>query len=103
MPEGLTLKIDPRKVAKLTGTKDAQTMITIVAQETESQMKSFAPVRTGNLRRSITHRVFIDGKSWAALVGTNVKYAIFQEYGTRFHPAHPFMRPAIEAIRRKYS
>ncbi len=103
MPEPLVLKLNPRKVRRLLGTDDTREMITRVAQEAETLMKARAPVRTGNLRRSITHRVLGDGKRWYALVGTNVKYAIFQEYGTRFHVAHPFMRPALDELRRRYS
>lgn len=32
-------------------------------------------------------------------VGTNVKYALYLEFGTRGMAARPFMRPALEAVR----
>jgi HK97 gp10 family phage protein len=102
VPEGLQLKLDARKVKALIGRTETREMLEWVAAEAETLMKGFAPVRTGNLRRSITHRVYIKDNSWAALVGTNVRYAIFQEYGTRFHPEHPFVRPALMALQRRY-
>ena len=37
-----------------------------------------APVDTGNLRNSITHEVGNDEVN----IGTNVEYAVYQEYGT---------------------
>lgn len=30
------------------------------------------------------------------VVGPSVGYAVFQEYGTRYHPPQPYMRPAAE-------
>jgi len=59
--------------------------------------KELVPVDTGNLKGSITHRV--DGN--AAIVGTNVEYAEHVEYGTVRSQAKPYMRPAIDANRRK--
>lgn len=66
----------------------------------EGQAKLYAPVDTGLLRGSINHRVEGD----TAIVGTNVEYAPYQEYGTRrFRPGvgQPFMRPAIDVLRKK--
>lgn len=38
-------------------------------------------VRTGRLRRSITQRVTVTGATVQGIVGTNVEYAKFHEYG----------------------
>lgn len=38
-------------------------------------------VRTGRLRRSITQRVTVNGATIQGIVGTNVEYAKFHEYG----------------------
>lgn len=54
-----------------------------------------APVDTGNLRDSITYEVSEDD----AKVGTNVDYAIHQEFGTRKMAAQPFLRPALDENR----
>lgn len=38
----------------------------------------------------------IEGKKVTAMVVSPTSYAGYQEFGTRHHPAHPFMRPAAE-------
>lgn len=38
----------------------------------------------------------IEGKKVTAMVVSPTSYAKYQEFGTRHHPAHPFMRPAAE-------
>ena len=52
-----------------------------------------APVDTGNLRSSITHRVLSDEE---AHIGTNVEYAPYVEQGTSKMAAQPFLRPALD-------
>lgn len=34
------------------------------------------------------------------VVGTNVKYSVYLEFGTSRMPAYPFMRPAVEYVMR---
>ena len=51
-----------------------------------------APVKTGNLRDSITH--VVDEEE--ARVGTNVDYAPHIEYGTVNMAAQSFLRPALD-------
>ena len=53
-----------------------------------------APVDTGNLRSSITHRVVSDEE---AKIGTNVDYAPYLEYGTHKMAAQPYLRPALDS------
>lgn len=55
------------------------------------------PVDTGRLRGSIGLQKVGEGHY---RVGTNVVYAPFVEFGTRRTRAQPFMRPAVEAVRR---
>lgn len=57
--------------------------------------RGLAPVDTGRLRNSINSTV--EGNT--AIVGTNVEYAIYQEFGTYKMAAQPFMMPALEACR----
>lgn len=55
------------------------------------------PVDTGHLKNSLA--VDID-KSLTGAVGTlytDVSYAPFQEFGTRFQPGRAYMRPAFDA------
>lgn len=68
----------------------------IIGGMAESYAKGLAPVDTGNLRNSITHDQEDNGHT--VVVGTNVKYAPYQELGApNAHvPAHPYLRPAFE-------
>ena len=72
--------------------------VTELAFVIEGHAKKLCPVDTGLLRSSILPVV----ESWAeAYVGTNVKYAIFVEYGTRKTKAQPYLEPAfLEGKRR---
>jgi HK97 gp10 family phage protein len=63
------------------------------AVETQATAQSLAPVDTGRLRSSIaTER---EGEMNYA-VGTDVEYAVHQEYGTRYQSGKAFMRPSFE-------
>jgi len=81
-----------------------------------NKAKELAPIRTGTLRRSIHvggHTELTpdygDGAGYEdlgepgslrAIVGTNLEYAPYQEYGTsRGVPAHPYMKPAMDTER----
>jgi HK97 gp10 family phage protein len=62
----------------------------------ERTAKRLCPVDTGRLRSSISHGLEkspLGGLS--AVVGTNVNYALPVEFGTRFTPPQPFLRPAL--------
>lgn len=65
----------------------------------DRQAKNLAPVDTGRLRSSINGRLARDSQGVVGIVGTNVHYAIFQEFGTRYMAAQPFLRPALDAAR----
>ena len=60
----------------------------------ERYAKGYAPVDTGRLRNSITHEAAPD--EGAVYIGTNVEYAPYQEFGTRYQSGTPFLRPAVE-------
>ena len=60
----------------------------------ERYAKGYAPVDTGRLRNSITHEAVPD--EGAVYIGTNVEYAPYQEFGTRYQSGTPFLRPAVE-------
>jgi len=55
----------------------------------EGQTKLRCPVDTGNLRNSYNHRV-IESED-KVLIGTNVDYAYFVEFGTSKQPAQPHL------------
>ena len=61
----------------------------------ESDAKRFVAVDTGRLRSSITHEITESKDEVRGVVGTNVDYAIPQEYGSSKMSAHPYLRPAL--------
>ncbi len=96
-----TLNIDHKAIERLAGGPDVTKALTIIGQEGEKSAKENVAVDTGNLRRSITHELGQhDPLNPYVRIGTNVEYGLFQEIGTRFMDAHPFLRPALEHIRR---
>lgn len=68
------------------------------AVEIQATAQQQAPVDTGRLRSSIkTDKV--GGAHYE--VSTDVDYAEYQEYGTRYQSGTPFMRPAYERNRQR--
>ena len=61
------------------------------------EAKTRTPVNTGRLRNSIEYRVTEDD----AIIGTNVEYAPYVEYGTSRMRAQPYLRPALDENRRR--
>lgn len=75
------------------------------AEPIERAAKQKAPVDTGRLRDSIyTKFAYQSSRVARVQISTNVKpkgnakyaYDFFQEFGTSYHPAHPYMRPAAD-------
>ena len=62
----------------------------------QNQAKINAPVKTGNLRRGITHKV---NRNLTANIGTDVEYARIREYHTKRLP-HGYLRPALKINRK---
>lgn len=56
------------------------------------------PVDTGRLRASIRWSLAKDAQGLVAIVGTDVKYAVYVHEGTRFMAARPFLRDALADI-----
>ena len=72
--------------------KAAEKELQLTALEIERDAKLKAPVDTGMLRASITST----GSGSEYEIGTNLEYAPFVEYGTRYMAAQPFLFPAFE-------
>ena len=53
----------------------------------------FAPVDTSYLKNAIT----LDVSATEAAVESTAPYAVYQEYGTRYQPGTPHIRPAFRA------
>ncbi len=69
------------------------------AVKVDNAAKRLCPVDTGRLRASITWALAHDNKGLLAIIGSNVHYAIHQEFGTRYQSGTPFLRPALRAAR----
>lgn len=67
------------------------------ALQVERAAKQLCPVDTGRLRASINHRLEADGQGLVAIIGSDVEYAPYVEFGTRYMRAQPYLRPALNA------
>ena len=73
---------------------DAKRMgLTGAAMVVQGAAIALSPVKTGNLRGSISFKVESEDE---ARVGTNVEYAPYVEYGTKKMSAQPYLRPALD-------
>lgn len=73
--------------------KDVKQIVKQNTAELTQGAQRKAPVDTGNLRRSITMDLSDGGLT--GKVKPTADYAPYLEYGTRFQPAQPFMRPSF--------
>lgn len=75
----------------------AQELVRPVVKYHGSQLQQnaqrYAPVDTGNLKRSI--RLEIKDSGMTAEIAATAEYAPYVEYGTRFMLAQPYMQPAF--------
>jgi len=63
----------------------------------EADAKRNCPVKSGKLRNSIAAKFYKNGGSPYATVGTDVEYAPYVEFGTRFQKPQPYLGPAFNA------
>lgn len=81
-----------RAVLILACSKHMETVTGAIADDARRAV----PVKTGDLRRSIYHRVLpFTGSTVTGRIGATAHYAIFVEKGTRYMAAQPFLRPAL--------
>lgn len=79
--------------------EELQGVIDKAAATCEAEAKQDCPVDTGNLRGSI-HTTKGDLED---IVGTNVEYAPYVEFGTYKMGAQPYMQPGADAAAQKLS
>jgi len=60
------------------------------------QARINAPVDTGRLRASITPEVLTRGRDLVGIVGSNVEYAPYQEFGTVYMPGRFYLTRALQ-------
>lgn len=66
-----------------------------VADMVVDEAKTYAPIRTGVLKRSIQIKE-VDNFNSAVTIEAAAPYAGFVEYGTSKQPPQPFMRPPLD-------
>lgn len=71
--------------------RESKKALTASAMVVQGEAINLAPVKTGNLRGSIDFSI----EDVIAIVGTNVEYAPYVEYGTYKMDAQPFLFPAL--------
>lgn len=76
--------------------KKVPRIVAKAALDIEAGAKVRAPVRSGDLRRSIAARKISDDH-WRVTVGMD--YGIYVEMGTRHMAAQPYLQPAVDAVR----
>ncbi len=76
----------------------AQALIDKVSFDVQSDAQDRAPVRTGFLKSTI----HVEVGRLLNKVAVGAEYAIYQEFGTRFMAAHPFLVPALERHRKAF-
>jgi HK97 gp10 family phage protein len=89
--ERLTKEMEPR----------AEKVLDLAAQEVAAYAARNAPVDTGALKNSI--HVEPEHERLTRIIADQVTYGIFQELGTYKMAAHPFMTPAVEAVRTRFT
>lgn len=82
--------------ADATVSAQAGRLVRETAADVTATAKQFAPVRTGNLRRSITMQVDNIPGGIEAAVGTNVDYGPHVENGTSRMAPQSFLGPALD-------
>ncbi len=96
------ITVDTSGLTRIAGQLDnrAADVIVFYAKQIEDGANQLAPVDTGALKASIFTKI-LNGEA-TAQVGPTVEYGIFQELGTHKMRAHPFLIPALEAIRQSF-
>jgi HK97 gp10 family phage protein len=74
-----------------------------LALEVQNLARALAAVDTGRLRSSIQATKGSDGNGPFVDIGTNVEYAIYVEFGTRYMVAQPYLRPALAMAAARWS
>jgi HK97 gp10 family phage protein len=76
--------------------------VKFASQLTVTEAHRLVPVDTGRLKNSITDAVFVDRENNPiGMIGTNVEYAPYVEFGTRRMRAQPYLYPAVNKYQQK--
>lgn len=85
--------VNGRCIAQLKSIQNAGHVAPLpMAQFVAKRAREYAHVITGFMRAQTVAKKTGDT---TAVVESNAPYAAYEEFGTRFRPAHPFIRPAM--------
>lgn len=92
--------VDPAAVAALN--KDPQILAGVreVAEAAADEMRKRAPERSGRGAASIHVEPDPDGAGFRVGWDREHYYMAFQEFGTEYEPARPFVRPTVDEFNR---
>lgn len=82
---------------------DVKEVVKLNGSEMQRNTQRKAPVAKkggGNLKRNV--KLYIEDKGFTARVKSEADYAPYQEYGTRFQPGTPHVRPAYHEQKGKF-
>jgi HK97 gp10 family phage protein len=119
MPTKSSLKITYNDFAPAGAELGAEKGIVITGEALRAQAVELAPVKLGELKNSLmyktsktdggfnqgggdkqaTTKLDVKPKPLEGFVGTAVEHGTYQEFGTRYMPAQPFLRPAADLIK----
>ena len=80
--------------------KPVRTVVQKNGADLQRNAQEKAPVDTGTLRRSIG--LDLTDSCLTATIAPTVEYAPYQEYGTRYMDAQPFVGPAFNEQKNKF-
>lgn len=70
-----------------------------IEKDAKQNLEDNGSVDTGRLKGSITTNII---STYSSEVGTNVSYAEYVEYGTRYQSAKPYFEPAVKKNEEKF-
>jgi HK97 gp10 family phage protein len=74
-------------------------MMLSVGERVKAAAAAMAPVQTGTLKSSIQYDLSeTHGGDLMVIIGSNLRYAGFVEYGTSKMAAQPYLRPALDEV-----
>lgn len=82
---------------------DVKDVVKLNGSEMHINTQRKAPVAKkggGNLKRNV--KIYIEDNGFTAKVKSEADYAPYQEYGTRFQPGTPHIRPAYHEQKRRF-
>lgn len=88
------------KLKRNASLNDVINVVKLNGSEMHRAAQRYAPVDTGNLKRAII--ITTENGGFAMKVASTANYAPFQEYGTRFQPGKPHIRPSYFEQRSKF-